>query len=128
MIRIAMLGLTALALAGCQISEGTHLAVKGPETPEAQAAVALAPVAVADVVIVEGPTDRPHTVLGPIKVTVGKLTAFHPNPTRELALRRLQEAAVQEGANGVINVEVSDPKVVATSWGARVVTGTAVRF
>lgn len=67
-------------------------------------------------------------VLGEVSSTVGKLTAFHPNPTVVQAQQKLQIEAAELGANAVINARIGDIKVCPLSWACRVSTGTAVKF
>ncbi len=69
-----------------------------------------------------------YTVLGPLKVNVNKLTAFHPNPTVADAEERLRREAAKLGADAVINVSIGEVRVTGMSWGARRATGTAIKF
>lgn len=129
-LRLITLVAATLALAACEVRDGAHTQVESPKTAAAGPTFSKgpAPVTAAAVQIIEGGTTRTHTVIGPLKLTVGKLTAFHPNPTRELALERLREEAAKLGANGVINASVSEIQITPFSWGARIATGTAVKF
>jgi len=87
----------------------------------------MAPVAPSQVQVSEGDLAGQYTVITDLKVSVNKTTAFHPSPTREAVIVKLQEEAASVGANAVINAKISNIQVSAFSWGARTGTGTAVR-
>ncbi len=114
------------ALTACDVQNGQFVTA-GPETvttaPVAQAATPAAYIQTFD-----GTPNRTFTALGDIEIEVSKLTAFHPDPTREDALERLRQEASKRGADAVINVTVGAPRVVPLSWASRKVTGTAVKF
>lgn len=112
------------ALAACDVQDGQYALPKSTSTQEPSAT----PIAADQVQIFEGDPDRAYTVVGPLDIEVSKLTALHPEPTREVAIARLQEAAGRIGANDVINVVISETRVILTSWGSRRATGTAVKF
>ncbi len=67
-------------------------------------------------------------VVGPVKATIGKVTALHPAPTVAQGEQKLRVEAAELGADGVINAKVSDVTICALSWGCRNLTGTAVKF
>jgi len=67
-------------------------------------------------------------VVGPVKATIGKVTAFHPQPTVAQGEQKLRVEAAELGADGVINAKVSDVTICALSWGCRILSGTAVKF
>ena len=80
------------------------------------------------VIITEGPmTDRNYKEIGPIKVSVKKLTAFHKNPTKEQANEVLIEKAKVIGADAVINVTYKSG-VGLTTWGYIDAKGMGVKF
>ncbi len=121
---IALASIAMLALAACDVSENGHYNLTtGPDKVTEDS-----PTSPDQVQIYEGTPDLDYTDLGPISVGVSKLTAFHSNPSREDALTALKEEAASRGANGVINVTVGDVKVTPLSWGARKISGTAVKF
>lgn len=72
--------------------------------------------------------DRRYTVLGEIAVTLNKLTAFHPDPTRDQAVQRLRGEAGKLGADAVINVEIGEIGLGFLTWASRDAKGRAVRF
>lgn len=72
--------------------------------------------------------DRRYSVLGEIAVTLNKLTAFHPDPTREQAIQRLREEAGKLGADAVINAEIGEVGLGLLTWASRDAKGRAVRF
>ncbi|MCF6433074.1 MULTISPECIES: hypothetical protein [unclassified Leisingera] len=67
-------------------------------------------------------------VLGPVKTSVGKPTAFHPAPTVADAEKKLRIEAAKLGADAVINAEVGNVGVCPLSWGCRAASGTAVKL
>lgn len=82
----------------------------------------------AKVIITEGTiTDRKFDVLGPIEVSVKKLTIFHADPTKEQARQSLIQQARAMGADAVINVTY-ESGVGLTTWGYMDAKGTAVKF
>lgn len=82
----------------------------------------------AHVIITEGTiSDRKFEVLGPIEVSVKKLTVFHANPTKEQARYALIQRARALGADAVINVTYQSG-VGLTTWGYMDAKGTAVKF
>jgi hypothetical protein len=70
---------------------------------------------------------RKYSEIGPIEVSVKKLTVFHADPTKEQANAALIEKARLLGADGVINVKY-ESGVGLTTWGYMDAKGTAVRF
>ena len=82
----------------------------------------------ASVLIVEGPLpDRKYKELGPIDVSVKKLTLFHADPTKAQADRALIERARMIGADAVINVTY-ESGIGLMTWGYMDAKGTAVKF
>jgi uncharacterized protein YbjQ (UPF0145 family) len=70
---------------------------------------------------------RNYTEIGPIEVSVKKLTLFHKDPTKELANEALIEKAKSVRANAIINVKYKTG-VGFTTWGYIDASGTAVKF
>ena len=58
-----------------------------------------------DVEISVGGIDRPHQVVGPIKVRVKQQTAFSRSRTLEEVDSKLREEALKRGANAVMHVQ-----------------------
>ena len=82
----------------------------------------------AKVIITEGTiTDRKFETLGPIEVSVKKLTIFHADPTKEQARQSLIQRARAMGADAVINVTY-ESGVGLMTWGYMDAKGTAVKF
>ncbi len=71
--------------------------------------------------------NRKYKELGPIEVSVKKLTVFHPNPTKERANEALIEKARAIGADAVINVTYKSG-VGFTTWGYIDAKGTGVKL
>ncbi|MDU8929459.1 hypothetical protein RXV86_18885 [Alisedimentitalea sp. MJ-SS2] len=79
----------AVLLAGRDVSpEGQYTTgkVKPAEASEV-------PVAPAGVAVFAGAPDKPFTEVKALDITVNKLTAFHPNPTKEAVLTALRKEA-----------------------------------
>ena len=70
---------------------------------------------------------RRYTAIGPVEVSVKKLTVFHKDPTREQANEALIEKARSMGANAVVNITYSSG-IGFTTWGYIDAKGTAVRL
>ena len=73
-------------------------------------------------------SEKKYNVIGKITVKLSKWTALSPDPTREDANNKLREEAAKKGANAVIFVRYSGPKITLTSWGVLEANGEAVRF
>ena len=71
--------------------------------------------------------DRPYKEIGPIEVSVKKLTLFHKDPTKEQANDALSEKARAIGADAVINVKYKSG-VGLTTWGYIDANGTGVKL
>ncbi len=70
---------------------------------------------------------RRYAIIGPIQVSVKKLTVFHKDPTREQANEALIEKARELGASAVINIKYTEGIGMMT-WGYIDAAGTAVRL
>ncbi len=70
---------------------------------------------------------RRYEDLGPIEVSVKKLTMFHADPTREQANEALIEQARVVGADAVINVTYKSGIGLMT-WGYMDAKGSGVKF
>lgn len=105
--------LAIVTVAGRDVQDGQYAVSNQSSAPVT--ATAAAPVTAAQVQIFEGTPERAYTVVGPLDISVNKLTALHPSPSREAALQRLKEAAAKLGADAVINTSVGEVKVVPLS-------------
>ena len=117
--RYLTIAVVALALCGCASyrteSNITSDIVSKPYTARS-------------VLISEGPiSDRKYKSLGPIEVSVKKLTVFHKDPTKEQANAALIEKAQAIGADAVINVTY-DSGIGFTTWGYIDAKGEGVKF
>jgi uncharacterized protein YbjQ (UPF0145 family) len=82
----------------------------------------------AKVIISEGDiTEQKYKVIGPIEVSVKKLTVFHDDPTKEQANAALREKARAIGANAVIKVTY-ESGVGLMTWGYMDAKGTGVNL
>jgi len=70
---------------------------------------------------------RKYSEIGPVEVSVKKLTIFHADPSKEQANEALIEKAKLLGADAVINIKY-ETGVGLTTWGYMDAKGTAVRF
>jgi uncharacterized protein YbjQ (UPF0145 family) len=70
---------------------------------------------------------RRYTTIGPIEVTVKKLTAFHSDPTKEQAKEVLIEKARIIDADAVVNVKY-ESGIGMMTWGYIEAKGAAVKF
>ncbi|MDX1771368.1 MAG: heavy metal-binding domain-containing protein [Planococcaceae bacterium] len=79
------------------------------------------------VIISEGDIkDQEYEEIGPIEVSVKKLTVFHKDPTKEQANEALIEKARMIGANAVVNVSYKSG-IGLTTWGYMDAKGTGVK-
>ena len=80
------------------------------------------------VIISEGDIkDQKYEEIGPIEVSVKKLTVFHKDPTKEQANEALIEKARMIGANAVVNVSYKSG-IGLTTWGYMDAKGTGVKI
>jgi len=108
-----------LFVAGCA-SYRVSSNVQPSATPDA--------VDVATIIVTQGSVpDREYTALGPIEVSVKKLTVFHEDPTQEQADQALMDRARAMNADAVINVTYTSG-IGFTTWGYIDAKGTAVKF
>lgn len=70
---------------------------------------------------------RKYKKVGPIEVSVKKLTVFHKDPTREQANEALTEKARAIGADAVVNVTYKSGIGLMT-WGYIDANGTGVKL
>lgn len=70
---------------------------------------------------------RRYKEVGPVEVSVKKLTIFHKDPTKEQADEALKEKAAAIAADAVVNVTYTSG-VGLTTWGYMDAKGTGVRF
>lgn len=81
-----------------------------------------------EVLIVEDSLpNRKYKEIGPIEVSVKKLTMFHKDPTKEQVNHELSEKAQLVGADAVVNVTYKSG-VGFTTWGYMDAAGTGVKF
>lgn len=71
---------------------------------------------------------RPYTTIGPVRAVVTRLLPIEEAPSREKAIDALREAALKQGADGIIHVSVSEMHRVPMRGGGRTATGLAVLF
>lgn len=70
--------------------------------------------------------NKKYQALQRIEISIKKLTAFHADPTREMANAELKKKAVQIGADAVINVQYQSGIGLMT-WGYIDAQGTGVK-
>lgn len=81
----------------------------------------------AKVLILEGIPDKKYKELGPVEVSVKKLTVFHKDPTKEQANEALIDKARVIGADAVIKVTYQSG-IGFTTWGYMDAKGTGIKF
>ena len=121
--RLGLLGaiMVAVLASGC----ATYRTESNINSP---APVAASASASTNVVIAEDSlSSRIYKVLGPIEVTIKKLTIFHKDPTKEMANEALTEKARAMGADGVVNVTYKNG-IGFTTWGYIEAKGDGVKF
>jgi hypothetical protein len=110
--------IAAAALSGCATYRTDSNISAAPAAGAASAA---------NVLILEGVPDKKYKELGPVEVSVKKLTVFHKDPTREQANEALVEKARIIGADAVIRV-IYESGIGFTTWGYIDAKGTGVKF
>lgn len=99
-----------------------------PSAPPVSAAPATAVKPVTSVLISEDALpNRKFKEIGPIEVSVKKLTIFHKDPTKEQANEALTEKAKTIGADAVIKV-VYKSGIGFTTWGYIDANGMGVKL
>ncbi|GAA6180299.1 hypothetical protein NBRC116594_17370 [Shimia sp. NS0008-38b] len=124
-MKYIMLTVAAVALSACGDAMTYPAAI---EKQTEAAATAATPVDQIQLTSSNNLNNGQFEILGPVKGTVGKVTAFHPTPTVAQAEQKLRIEAAELGADGVINAKISDVTICALSWGCRTLSGTAVKF
>jgi len=81
----------------------------------------------ASVLILESVPEKKYKEIGPVEVSVKKLTVFHKDPTKEQANEALIEKARIIGADAVIKVTY-ESGIGFTTWGYIDAKGTGVKF
>jgi len=71
--------------------------------------------------------NRKYKELGPVEVSIKKLTVFHNDPTKEQANEALSEKARAIGADAVINVTYKSG-IGFTTWGYMDANGIGVKL
>ena len=120
--RLSILALSlALSLSGCaayRTSSNIEDAVAGVQAVQPEKDV---PIFTSGEVF-----NRKYQELQRIEISIKKLTAFHADPTREMANAELKKKAAQIGADAVINVQYQSGIGLMT-WGYIDAQGTGVR-
>lgn len=81
-----------------------------------------------EVLIVEDSLpNRKYKEIGPIEVSIKKLTIFHKDPTKEQANQALSEKAQLIGADAIINATYKSG-LGFTTWGYMDAAGTGVKL
>lgn len=79
------------------------------------------------VIITEGTPQEKYTEIGPIEISIKKLTVFNADPTREQANDLLKEKARVIGADAVIHVRY-ESGIGMTTWGYMDAKGMGVKM
>jgi len=121
--RAALLAIVAATAVGCASYRVDSNVDSKAATATPAAAPATAPVLIAE----DSLPGRKYAEVGPIEVSVKKLTIFHKDPTKEQANDALIEKARSIGANAIINVRYSSG-VGFTTWGYMDAKGVGVKL
>lgn len=117
------------ALSACVVNDKGHYTTTPPKTKtDASAVEAVEATPPSSVELIAERPDRAFTELGPVKVSVNKLTAFHRNPSVADVQIALQEKAAALGADAVIDVDITEVRPSIVSWGTRTGSGIAIKF
>lgn len=114
-----LVALLALALAGCT----AYRVESNVSTPVAGALPDNTPVLITSDALPE----RKYEEVGPVSISIKKMSIFHANPTREQANKALSEKARAIGADAVINVTYRGG-IGLTSWGYLDAKGMGVKL
>lgn len=125
MKKIAFL-LPALALAACAETSAYPGQLEGQAA--AVSAARATPIESIRLSAADTINDGRYTVLGDVKATVGKATAFHSAPSVAQVEQKLRIEAGKLGADAVIGVSTTGVEICPFSWGCRHATGTAVKL
>ncbi|HEV8314941.1 MAG TPA: heavy metal-binding domain-containing protein [Burkholderiaceae bacterium] len=115
----ALLAVVVASTAGC----ASYRTSSNIESKPAPVAAPAAQVLLAE----DGLPGRKYTELGPIEVSVKKLTVFHKDPTKEQANEALIEKARSIGANAVVNIKYTSG-IGFTTWGYIDAKGVGVKL
>ncbi len=125
LLAIAILVSTASGCASYRTDSNISTA---PTTAPAPTVAATTPAPISKVLISEDALpNRKYKEIGPIEVSVKKLTIFHKDPTKEQANEALIEKATVIGADAVVNVTYKSG-VGFTTWGYMDASGTGVKL
>jgi hypothetical protein len=114
-------GVVVAAASGCAAYRSDSNIATDPATATRTASTG--PVLIAE----DSLPQRKYKTLGPIEVSVKKLTVFHADPTREQANEVLREKARAIGADAVVNVTYKSGIGLMT-WGYMDANGTGVKL
>lgn len=119
-IAIAILATTLLAGCGTMNRVGTNFTSSTGAEPALNADTKV-------IISEDSLPDRKYRVIGPVEVSVKKLTAFHKDPTKEQADEALADWARKNGADAVINVKYSSG-IGLWTWGYYDADGVGVKL
>ena len=115
-----LIALLVLSLASGCAAYRTSSSIDAEPDPAAQS--------ITEVLISEGNlSNRRYRVLGPIDVSIKKLTVFHKDPTKQMANEALTAKARAMGADAIINVTYTSGVGLST-WGYIDAYGTGVKL
>ncbi len=115
---LLILALATVSASGCAYRTSSNIKEQPPGT-----VVSTHPVIIAE----DDLPGRKYEELGPVEVSVKKLTIFHADPTREQADEALIEKARVLGADAVINVTY-ESGIGLMTWGYMDAKGAGVKF
>lgn len=123
-MKLKHIGLLVLAL-GIATTSGcaSHRMSSNVKSDSASALDSSVPVLISETSL----SEKNYQEIGPIEVSIKKLTAFHKDPTKEQANEALKEKARAIGANAVMNVSYKSG-IGLTTWGYMDAKGTGVKI
>lgn len=122
MLKSPLTCFSALLLASTLTGCAAYRVDSNIDTPQAPPTASTA-----NVLITEGIPSVKYREIGPVEVSVKKLTIFHKDPTREQANEALTEKARAIGADAVIKVKY-ESGIGLMTWGYMDAKGTGVKL
>lgn len=111
--------ISTVVISGCS----SYRVSSNVQSPEVVAPTEVKQVMITEETLPEGT----YSLIGPLEVSVKKLTVFHKDPTKEQANIELRKKAAGMGADAVMDVHYSSG-IGLTTWGYMDAEGKAVKL